>query len=182
MRKIFLTIIMITGILSAFLLICIVKINVEFPATKEKIVGLNEKIIYDGVDIAVISAEIMDEEEKKLFFSEEIKNYGECEGIIAEINLENNSAEAQEVNLSALIFESGAWKNAIHYMAFAKLNKKNEKISLNPWLEPGEGMQLKLLTFAAPIHMREKQWIRFLDRDIYLTFSLYPEKIMVKLW
>lgn len=55
-------------------------------------------------------------------------------------------------------------------------------MSFNPILQPGENIQLKLPTFVAPIHMRESQWDGFLERDIYLTFSLYPEKLMAKLF
>lgn len=160
---------------------CVIRINRKYPQTKVEIVGLDQCIQYQGVDVLITDNYVMNETDINQYFSWEKEHYGGCIGIVADVLIENNSSTEKKVDLTALIFESGGWKNAIHYMAFTKLNEGNEKMSFNPILQPGENIQLKLPTFAAPIHMRESQWDAFLERDIYLTFSLYPEKLMALL-
>ncbi len=162
--------------------ICVIRVNSKYPQTKVEIVGLNQCIEYQGADVLITDGYVMNETDINRYFSWEKEHYGGCIGIVADVLIENNSFTEKKVDLTALIFESGGWKNAIHYMAFTKLNEDNEKMSFNPILQPGENIQLKLPTFVAPIHMRESQWDGFLERDIYLTFSLYPEKLMAELF
>lgn len=161
--------------------ICVIQVNMKYPQTKIRIVEPKQCIEYQGATVSIENFYIMNKAEIDKYFSWERDNYGNCIGIVSEISIKNNSAAEKKVDLTALIFESGGWKNALHYMAFTKLNEGNENMSLNPVLQPGENIKLKLPTFVAPIHMRESQWDDFLTRDVYLTFSLYPEKCMVKL-
>ena len=161
--------------------VCVINVNKKYPETKEKILLLNQSFEYQNVEISVTDFWIMSEEDKQEYYGPEINHYGDCVGLNVRIIIENNTNREQKVDITPLIFESGAWKNAIHYLAFTKLNAGNEKMSFNPRLGPGERMELILSTFAAPIHMREKQWMDFLEREMYLVCSLYPEKVMVKL-
>ena len=161
--------------------VCVINVNKKYPETKEKILLLNQSFEYQNVEISVTDFWIMSEEDQQEYYGSEINHYGDCVGLNVRIIIENNTNREQKVDITPLIFESGAWKNSIHYLAFTKLNAGNEKMSFNPRLGPGERMELILSTFVAPIHMREKQWMDFLEREMYLVCSLYPEKVMVKL-
>ncbi|WP_418746904.1 hypothetical protein [Frisingicoccus sp.] len=160
--------------------ICVIQVNMKYPQTKIRIVEPKQCIEYQGTTVSIENFYIMNKADINQYFSWERDNYGDCIGIMSEISIKNDSATEKKVDLTSLIFESGGWKNAIHYMAFTKLNE-GKNMSLNPVLHPGETIKLKLPTFAAPIHMRKSQWKNFLMRDVYLTFSLYPEKCMAKL-
>lgn len=161
--------------------LCVIRINSKYPPATENIRTLNQTFEYQNIHMTITHFKFMNEDETATYYEAEIKNYGSCLGIHAEILLENTSDTTQTIDLTPLIFESGAWKNAVHYAAFIKLNAENEKMSLHPTLSPRETLSLILPSFVSGIHMRNKQWSAFPNRDIYLTFSLYPEKLMVKL-
>ena len=174
--------IIIAVLLFAVYTMCVINVNRKYPQTEVKVLGVNETIGYQGTEISVTDAHIMEDTDIDKYFSWEKEHYGGCIGIVADVLIENISSDEKKVDMTSLIFESGGWKNAIHYVAFSKINADNEKLSLSPVLQPGERIELKLPTFVSPVHMRESQWENFMKRNVYLTFSLYPEKLMVLLY
>ena len=171
----------IAAALFAVYIMCVINVNRKYPQTEVRVVDMNKPIEYQGLEISVTDTHIMEDTDIDKYFSGEKEHYGGCIGIVADILIENSSSDEKKIDLTSLIFESGAWKNAIHYVAFSKINAENKKMSLNPVLQSGERIELRLPTFVVPVHMRQSQWEDFLKRNVYLTFSLYPEKLMVRL-
>lgn len=180
--SIILIIILVVGVLCG---ISIYKVNTQYPDTIKISYQKGDTVQYNKTQFTVTKKEILNEEELEAL-AKNISEYDTKDGLILGehdakcllLTVTISTTNEMDKIQIPITLESGAWSNDFEYRTFLLLNGKNA--TLNPELKSGEVVDLKLPFFLYKNHFKKNQWENIDVQEFSLVFSLYPEKISLK--
>lgn len=178
MKKIILSII---GILCIAAVACgYININKRFPKTKEIRTPLGEQVEFqDDVWIAVDKKELLTEEESKRIYKQLNDKLQMDRRILrVTLTLENKSSEKKETILTDLNMESRGMSNGIYSMPGIGIEGYDSVIQE---LEAGESRQIMFSFNVLSSDCSKKEWQKIDEKEIWLTYTAYPEKHILEL-
>lgn len=171
-------------IVSALLVITVVasgyrNINRKIPPTKLISTEVGDKIEFqEDIYISVVSSELLSEQETQ----ENMKDIGNVllgvRYLKVELLLENQSKEEKEVIMTDLNMESLGMSNGISLEGTKVLSEDG---TIRPKVEPMSEKEVTVVYEVLSNSITEREWTHIEDREIWLTFTQYPEKKMLQL-
>lgn len=171
-------------IVSALLVITVVasgyrNINRKIPPTKLISTEVGDKIEFqEDIYISVVSSELLSEQETQ----ENMKDIGNVllgvRYLKVELLLENQSKEEKEVIMTDLNMESLGMSNGISLEGTKVLSEDG---TIRPKVEPMSEKEVTVVYEVLSNSITEREWKHIEDREIWLTFTQYPEKKMLQL-
>lgn len=159
----------------------IISLNKKYPSPTIDKYTINQVINYNNFNIKATSYEFMDVESVKKTFNEEISYGQDVKCITVNLVIKNEGNQKNNIEIYNFVLESMAWKNGINLKAFTDLNSNINNPTLNPNLEPGESISLKIPFSMISEHFKGNQWNNVEKRSYSLILSLYPVKKMIDL-
>lgn len=171
-------------IVSVLLVITVVasgykNINRKIPPTKLISTEVGDKIEFqEDIYISVVSSELLSEQETQ----ENMKDIGNVllgvRYLKVELLLENQSKEEKEVIMTDLNMESFGMSNGISLEGTKVLSEDG---TIRPKVEPMSEKEVTVVYEVLSNSITEREWKHIEDREIWLTFTQYPEKKMLQL-
>lgn len=172
-------------LLILLLLVRSVYVNLQYPSPKVYTYGKGEVIHMGNYEIALTgwewgNGEIIHEVYPGYVL---IEKDGEEYPIdkerigLAELTIKKVKDDNTILDLTSIWFESGAWGNQFDMDLFMHLNPKLDGL----WLEMQQG-DIAKVTFPITmldIQFSEKSWKNIDNREFYIVFQFYPEKIQL---
>ena len=156
-----------------------VTLNNRYPAPTTKEYRCSDTVEYGGITLSATGHYFVDSNEAQTLFSDEYEAGHRPQCVVVELKLTNLSQEQRQIALYPFILESQTWKNGIHLQAFMEMDSFLSTPTLNPTLEPGQTLSLKLPFVMIKDQFSSKAWTSVKSRDYRLVLSLYPTKTVV---
>lgn len=171
-------------IVSALLVITVVasgyrNINRKIPPTKLISTEVGDKIEFqEDIYISVVSSELLSEQETQKNMKDIGKILLGVRYLKVELLLENQSKEEKEVIMTDLNMESFGMSNGISLEGTKVLSEDG---TIRPKVEPMSEKEVTVVYEVLSNSISKREWKHIEDREIWLTFTQYPEKKMLKL-
>ncbi len=158
------------------------RVNTQIPQVKKSVFQSGEWIPWkDGMEIKVQGMHFMEDDEirKNGRIPEESLYSYEMRLLWAEICVRNRGEKESLFDALDLGAESDGWSN-IPDVEFYQYFCDAEKGLYNN-LQPGEEMTYELPYLLLRANFRDSEWEKAEQKQYYITWSLYPEKLSVSI-
>lgn len=175
----------------------IAQVNAAYPAQHAYSYAMGEQATYAGQnssgenvaasDITVMATgfRALDYAQLKdavLGYADELMDSGgasDMRALLVDVEIVNDSTDAQSVHVRDFHLESGAWSNGLYTAIFMKLNSDPSTIVD---LAPGERIERTLVYLMYDTQANSRAaWDRAEMRDYALELALYPDKYQIDL-
>lgn len=159
------------------------RINKIFPQRKEVVVEKGEFIKYDeGVSISVKDKKWLSEKETE----QRIKNLrfdDQWQHKIMDVtfSIKNETDEKKKISFTDLYLETLGVANGLVLQLCTSDHSDYSNLRKEKELEPGEQKEVTIPYMMVSLHFQKKDWENIENRDFWITFSSYPEKIYLRL-
>lgn len=157
-----------------------IKVNREFPRAKEIMTPLGEQTEYqEEVFLSVLEKRIWTAKETEQFFQkydEELTNPVKMLEVTME--LENISKQEKQITLHELNLEMLGFHTVIINVEVLS-SDKDDKLVQN--LKSQEKRRIRVLYQMVLYPFAKTDWDKFEEKDMWLTYRLYPNKRMLSL-
>lgn len=157
-----------------------IKVNREFPRAKEIMTPVGECAEYqEEVFLSVLEKRIWTAQETEQFFEkydEEITNPVKMLEVTME--LENISKQEKQITLHELNLEMVGFHSVIINMEVLS-SDTDDKLVQN--LQPQEKRRIRALYQIVLYPFAKTDWDKLVEKDMWLTYRLYPNKRMLSL-
>lgn len=156
------------------------RINQKYPQAAVEIVGMEEPIETDGVEMLVKNAHFYTTEElERLQVPEEIiYSDGLCM-ITFEVQIKNVSGESKKVEAAYRRIETLGWSGGVGLHALAYFYQDNMQSVFE--LADQETRSINLAFPIIPRSFTKKDWEHIQEKQYYYVLSFYPTKKMIRL-
>lgn len=153
------------------------QLNRQYPPPEIETYAHLQPVKYNDIELVLNHSAFLQEEEIKTVLIEELEEGFTPKMIVLDVTVTNTAETEQTMDFTPFILESGAWKNAVHMMAFLRLNDGAKTApTMTPILQPGESLTLRLPFLMMPSQFSERKWDAVEERSYELVLSLYPKK------